>query len=475
MSDPCPVTPPLPILKFSPSQIESFDNSTRFGCQAIWWHKSAPGGPKIYTPPDPSQQLGTDVHRLNELHLLGRVEELAAARVALPRATLLYYLGLEKLAETECEGILGVEWKWSFEALGVKLAGIMDVRTTKGVKDWKTTGQIAKNAKTTDSLKKAHQMVLYGLASGLEVCELEHFYYQTARPYEVKSVRATMTRKELEDQFDLTVRPQIELMKLHAFDTDATKLTPDTTKCKRCPFKPQCPHSGSQTMSIREMLMKHAAAQGKALEPQPIEEVITAPQIPVPVLPPDAPSVVLSPPPPPPPTPQVKVELFKPPEISPALPVTRPSPPNRGKVGAAPAPTPLTPRKRGRPSKTDLPALQQTQQAAAEALVATRATRPSGLLQELAAMPAAPVDVAYRDVALAEDSEPNAFVRIKEVRYTEGLTLNLGDFNSARIDVGMVADVSLGQEEAGLAELVKKVKAQLVQQVDEYQAIKKGK
>jgi hypothetical protein len=61
----------------------------------------------------------------------------------------------------------------------------------------------------------------------------------------------------------------------------------------------------------------------------------------------------------------------------------------------------------------------------------------------------------------------DATFRVKKVTVTHGLTINLGKFNSARVDVSMEAD-SDGDESAVLAVLHAKVKAEVAREAATY-------
>jgi hypothetical protein len=407
-------------MKLSATQIELFDRTTRFGCPRKWWYQYAEAGPKIKPPVTGDQQLGIDVHALNEYFFTGA----SPGRVMSPKALTLFELGGEELKKVEADGVVGVEEKFEqvWPELGVTVKGVIDIRTKLGIVDWKTTGSIDRNSKTSNSLKLSHQMLLYGRyffdSTENSDCHVAHVYYQTEKPHIVRRVNASFSRQENADLLELRTAPLIQQMR-HATLLPVEQLEPDLTKCKYCPFSSQCPKGGSNMASIREMMAKHRVAQEA---PKTEDAKMTAPQNDEQpqVVPPDAPRS------PPIDAPPSNVKLTPIPEPAPTPPAALVD----AQKQAPPAPITAPARPRGRPRKSEAP-------------------------------------IKIDTVQVFE-------LNVTELTYSEGLTLNMGDFNSVRIDSSMSAKVS-GDTDLAYKELVRQVKKQLNDQAQQYEPLRPSK
>jgi hypothetical protein len=126
---------------------------------------------------------------------------------------------------------------------------------------------------------------------------------------------------------------------------------------------------------------------------------------------------------------------------------TAPAAPEPVVVAPAPEPTPPPPPaveapKRGRPPG----AKNKSKPAEVPASVVTATTQTPGPVQYVSSAPS---------------------LTVRKVTITHGMTVNLGNFNSARVDISMEGEVS-GDLEAAFAELSKKVKEKLIAETEEH-------
>ena len=219
------------MLNLSPSQIDSFDNSSPFGCQRKWvWNKLL-GFEDTQTG---KQKLGEEVHEIMEARL--RDEKLP---IASPEAHRL--AGLFDIARVK--DVTGIEEWLEFELYGAQFRGRADVITLDGVWDWKTTSSISKYAKKT--LHDNTQMMLYAhwffLHNPTAVeCSLKHVYFQTTGAAKCDYVMSVVSRSEVATFLETKIRPLVEAMQGVADHRDITRVTPDLNKCNRCSFQSKC-------------------------------------------------------------------------------------------------------------------------------------------------------------------------------------------------------------------------------------------
>jgi len=221
------------VLNLSPSQIDSFDNSSPFGCQRKWvWNKLL-GFEDTQTG---KQKLGEEVHEIMEARL--RDEKLPTASPEAHRLARLFDVSLVK-------DVTGIEDWLEFELYGAHFRGRADVVTLDGVWDWKTTSSISKWAKktlagNTQMMLYAHWFFLHNLHT--DECTLRHVYFQTegnAKCSE-KPIETKVTRAEVASFLETKIKPLVEAMQGVADHRDITRVTPDLNKCKRCSFQPKC-------------------------------------------------------------------------------------------------------------------------------------------------------------------------------------------------------------------------------------------
>jgi CRISPR/Cas system-associated exonuclease Cas4 (RecB family) len=433
------------LLQVSPSSINAFDSSSAWGCPRRWFFKYVLGWEE---PSTGSQQLGTNLHAMNEEYLLTGKHLLSTEQ-----ATTLFRRGLEYLDSIKPD-VVAVEAPVAGEVAGVPLKGYCDVVTKWGIIDWKTSKNLGRYGKKGFELKKDTQMLLYArtLLPDLESWKLVHGQYQTEGANLFQLAETRITRAELDTHCDNVIIPLVEKMKSAASEKEVENLSRQPEdKCRRCPFKDRCPNEESEIMSFLNRFKKSVEA--------PVAET------PAPVLPPDAP--------------ESKPELAAKPvegferrkmnivDVVPEPEVTAPAAPEPVVAAPAPEPTPPppapvavadAPKRRGRPPKNSVAHKTELPGPVVAAPIASTVTAASisstATSQHLAAV-----------AVEAKASRPAVVVR--KVTLTHGLTINMGNFNSARVDVTLEGDVG-DDLQAAFELLSKQVKEKLVAETEEY-------
>jgi hypothetical protein len=271
----------------SASQIETYDDSTPFGCALKWWwaYPQNKRGPRD----DPSLILGETVHGTIE-NFLGNLQAPVGVLhdLALPGAGFLSDLRpsirvIEK----------GIELEDKLELSGCPVVGRIDALATSTradirLIDWKTTSNIAKYAKTPGQLQTNIQLMIYAywlLDYGVETIELTHGYIQTKRGKKFEVVNALVDRAHVLAQI-AKIEAVVDRMKADYVKTDPLTLDYDDLKCSLgygCPHRAYCPRSGDVMASLFD-----AFKQTPVVNPGPEApaEVVRAEG----VLPPDAPA-----------------------------------------------------------------------------------------------------------------------------------------------------------------------------------------
>jgi hypothetical protein len=414
-------------LIISPSQIESFDHSSPFGCERKWWFKSILKWPE---PQTESQSLGDALHATIE-HYLGARPEAPNN----PRAWELFKAGKHIVDDVKPE-VLAVEEWMKLELAGCLVRGRIDLLLgTHGVHtvlDWKTTSSIERYAKNPQSLKTNTQLVLYAqYVKRAKECgnplTLSHVYFQTRGSIRAERVSTQVTHEGLDAHTNNVIVPIVERMKVAAKVTDVAKTRIDTAKCKFCSFQDRCPKD-SLMPSLKELLASYKSPATTPTASEPSAE---------PVLPPDAPASV----------PALAADPV--PGFSPAVEAPA-APPPPAPVAPSPAPVPAK-RGPGRPRKLKIEDAPSVPPPA----------------------PAPPTPAVAAAYAPAPTSKPApapspVFFSIKRVTLSHGLTLNMGNFNSARVDLSMDAEVDR-DESAVLDALSQKIRERLNQELSLYQ------
>lgn len=363
----------------SPSMLSTFDASTPFGCERRGYFKYVLG---YEEPQSANQALGTQLHALVEERLVSGKTPAASG----PAAGL-YLAGEKMIEEVANRQILGVELPvLNFSISGVPIKGFVDVVTSDGIVDWKTTSDISKYGKTAESLKSDTQMLIYAAAmhDSLSVVKLAHGQFQTKAPYRAKLAEVEVTKKDIANHLDNVITPLITRIKTVVGFKNANEATPDDTKCFRCPFRGPCKTQESESiMSIFQKSAKTTPTTETEMV-QALRESVAL------VLPPDAP------------------------KSDPALAAQPPK--NDGLEKLA--------KKKGR-SKKESPQeklFTAPVEAFAEAAVSDLTVKKQTALEELA--------------AIGQEME----VKVTSVTFSKGATINLGNFNSVRLDVSMTGE-----------------------------------
>lgn len=270
--------------RLSASSINTFDSSTAFGCERKWWFKYVEGLKEKTTG---NQALGTELHGLIEKYLQdGRPVE------PVGQAYELFYSGLDIIENVSKRKILGLEKALSGYVLeGVPVTGYVDVITSDGIVDWKTTSSIAKYGKKAEDLRHDTQMVIYAHACHptLETVKLAHGQFQTTGKPLAVLAEIEVTRKELDSHRDNVIIPLVRKMKLVAQEAKASEVTPDRSKCFLCSFKTNCPSESDNIMSFFKASTNPPAPTTAAQTVELLEKSIELTKPIALVAPPDAP------------------------------------------------------------------------------------------------------------------------------------------------------------------------------------------
>lgn len=438
-------------LTLSPSKLEKFDETTPFGCRRAWWYEHATVGPKIKSPQTPAMMIGDGLHKEIE-------DYLKSGGKPYPNPSRLFTAGQHIVRDIMSEGHGPIEQWIMFELGGVPFKGRMDLMLgtrpisgkSRGVLDWKTTSSIEKYAKTESQLRTNHQMVLYAghlLRHGLaeSPVAIEHVYFQTKGKESSLRVQSSITGKQIQEHIEKSVLPLVEAIKLADVETDVTKIKPSLTKCFRCPHAAICPKGGVPVASFMDRFR-----QVKAGVPAPV-----APATPAPILPPDAPKS----------DPAKAADPV--PGFEPPVPAA-PAPPTNGvrrlqypKLPIDDVPAAEEPAMTDRIITAETPIVPEPP--AVEAATKRRGRPPGAPNKPKAPPPAAPAKAPPNAAAVAHTPTVDAqrTFEVVEVSYSQGITINLGDYQSARFDVGMKATCAPDAVDAAMASIKQRVFEQL--------------
>ena len=418
----------------SPSMINKFDSAAPFGCERRWWFRYVKGLPEAQTG---NQELGEKLHALLEARIGKR--ELSMVIPPEDDAYGLYLAGEPMVREIEKRTILSVEASLlNFTLDGTKCQGFVDVVTSDGIIDWKTSSDIRRYGKSAADLATDTQMVIYALAMhpDLATVKLAHGQFQTKGNKRTDFVEVEVTQAHLASHRDKVIVPLIQKMKSAASEKEVSKLERNPKSCFNCPHKTYCPGE-TTVMSFF-----------KKLNPAPAVEAAPAPVV-QPVLPPDAPksepALAAKPVEGFSPIPAPRRQLIaEPAEIAKALDeaekeieAAAPSEIQKAVVTEAEAPK----RGRGRPPG----AKNKPKESAPE-------------------MQTGPVEFVTPGIP-----------QCRSVTVTKGYTINLGNYNSARIEVSASFDGA--DFDATFAAALAKVEASLEAEAAKYEAVanEKGK
>lgn len=255
----------------SPSEIDTFGL-----CLRKWAGKHVE---KIPTPPSPTADFGTAVHKQYEPWFLEQrpPDDSPAGLVA--RAGLHHY-------PAPAKGLL-VEQHITAEFEGWKFHGYADLQATDvygepWVYDHKTTSAGFKWAKSEEELRNDTQANVYALAvmqrTGAPIVKLRWVYHSRTKPYRTRPVDITLTRAEVEKFASDTLVPAArEIHRLRVLGVRMADLPPEPRSCEAyggCPFKERCnltPEERLRGFMSEQTLQEKLAArvtQAKGVNPQ---------------------------------------------------------------------------------------------------------------------------------------------------------------------------------------------------------------
>lgn len=426
----------------SPSMINKFDSAAPFGCERRWWFRYVKGLPEAQTG---NQELGEKLHALLE----ARIGKRDLSMVIPPEddAYGLYLAGEPMVREIEKRTILSVEASLlNFTLDGTKCQGFVDVVTSDGIIDWKTSSDIRRYGKSAADLATDAQMVIYGLAMhpDLAKVKLAHGQFQTKGNKRTGFAEVEVTKEHLASHRDKVIVPLIQKMKSAASEKEVAKLERNPKSCFNCPHKSYCPGE-TTVMSFF-----------KKLNPAPAVEAAPVVQ---PVLPPDAPKSE-------PALAAKPVEGFS------------PIPAPRRQLIAEPAPTPAE----KVVEKIDAELARVEAKDENKSLEQVAAEAPQENLEPVKRGRGRPPGAKNKPKESAPEMQtgPVEFVtpglpQCRTVTVTKGYTINLGNYNSARIEVSASFDGA--DFDATFAAALAKVEASLEAEAAKYEAVanEKGK
>lgn len=247
----------------SPSMINKFDASAPFGCERRWWYRYVKG---LDEPQIGNQYLGEKVHALVEAFLAKR--ELGMEIPAEDEALGIYLSGQRMVEEVAKRTILGVETPLpEFTLDGTRVQGYVDVVTSDGIIDWKTSSDIRRYGKTESELATDTQMTIYALAvhPNRSTVKLAHGQFQTKGTKRANFVEVEVTDKHLASHRDNVIIPLVQKMKSAASESDVRKLPRNEKSCFNCHFKSHCPTAEGET--VMSFFSKMSQPQPQAVLP----------------------------------------------------------------------------------------------------------------------------------------------------------------------------------------------------------------
>lgn len=419
------------LTRASASLLNSFDPSTPFGCERRGWFKYVAGKSE---PQTGNQELGVALHKMNEQFLLGKEPEPSIASEIFEKGRLY-------LKNLRAAGVaMSIEVPIATEIAGVPFDGFCDLSLSTPILgqiiDWKTTSSIKKYGKTPEQLAKDAQMLIYARALHPDVGEIElvHGQYQTKGVPEFKVARTRITKKEIDTQINSVIIPLVERIKGVVGEKDVTKLTRNPKACFNCPHRAYCP--SDEAIQFMSIFSRYHTAPTQALPEYP-----TTPAAPE--------------------NPRMHPQMTKDPGPIPTPEVTAPAP-VEAELAPAPQPTPPLPAEitipevavytSGDSGRGAIPVSGPLIEA--NPLKRGRGRPPgSGKKVEFSTPP---VSVAGKENSLPNLSSGPG-IQFESVTFSYGATVNMGSFNSVRIDVSMTAKHA-GDPDAAFQVVMDKVK-----------------
>lgn len=413
------------LTRASASLLNSFDPSTRFGCERRGWFKYVAGKAE---PQTGNQELGVALHKMNEQFLLGKEPEPSIASE-------LFEKGRLYLKNLRAAGVaMSIEAPIATEIAGVPFDGFCDLSLSTPILgqiiDWKTTSSIKKYGKTPEQLAKDAQMLIYARAlhPTAEHVDLIHGQYQTKGAPDFNVSAACVSKKEIDTQINSVIIPLVERIKGVVGEKNVTKLTRNPKACFNCPHRAYCP--SDEAIQFMSIFSRYHAAPTQALPNAPSA---------LPENPRRHPQMTIEPGPVP--TPEVTAPAPAEAELAPApQPTPPPADPDRGTAQSSGPLIAANPLKRGR-------------------------GRPPGSGKKVEfSMPPEPVESEKNSLPglsagtpMSVVCAPGPGIQFESVTFSYGATVNMGSFNSVRIDVSMTAKHT-GDPDAAFQAVMDKVK-----------------
>lgn len=448
------------IIKTSASAIESFDDSSAFGCQRRWFFKSVL---KVPEPPRDNLTLGTNLHTAIENFLIkGAPGEMK------PEVQRLFHAIKPEVIRVRDEGFLALEHPIDFlMAPDVRIIGRIDVLRKNGPLDWKTSSNVAQYAPTPYKLARSTQMLTYsewqekiayaGTIHMLSPSQVTHVYVQTKGTPVTQRIDAVMTPALLTDGISRVINIAREMKAAQSLPHSpegANDLRPDRSKCRAntkmpCPYLNICPVEKAAMSSALDRLKARLNTAPMPPAQKAVVDAVKAMPVQS-IVPPDAPA----------PAPVEKFMAVPPPRSESA-----PPPKAHKLVIQEPTPEVL-------PSTTTNSASAATAAGSPEPTAATTDEAPKRGRGRPPGAKNKPKDVNVvtpdeRAAALSEAREnvvrspaTDGVVTFKSITVTMTGKLNMGHFQSMDICVSQTAEYTTSPEEAFL-QVTNVVKKQL--------------
>lgn len=417
------------ITSISPTAITAFDETTAFGCERRWWFKYVAG---LKEPTSPKMELGTKLHAANEELLKG-----VWPRTKLEGPLSVLFERGAGYVETVKQLAIGVEASMppGFNIAGIPISSMSkcDVVTREpGIIDWKTTSSIEKYGKTPGQLRKDTQMVVYARAfhPNEPKVRLTHGQYETSGTPRFNAASVLVEKNQLDEFYEGTIIPLVEKMKTAARVEAAREMKPNRNACRLCPHRGICPPDKENPLMGIFNKFKATTTETPAAPSKP------EPQI----LPPDAPAS----------SPELNAKPVEGFENKRTLNIVDEKPeaaPEKVEVKEEPKPVETSP---------------------IEVVEKKGPGRPKGSKNK-------PKEEASINVAnLNPVADGSQYAQFTETNVNYGVTMNLGGFNSFRIDVSHTIKHSDNADEA-FTQALNKAKEQVEAEMEKVRAgMKKG-
>lgn len=441
------------IRTLSPSMMDCFDDTTPFGCQRRYVFRYVYGYKELMNE---TLSDGVMLHEMNKVYL--QEDKLLGS---IQKHTDWFNAGRNFLDSIRPR-VVAVEAAVKMLVGGIPIheKSACDVVLQDGIIDWKTTSSIAKWGKTPGQLAKNNQLVIYARAFHPELPKvvLTHGQYQTKERVLFKPISVEVSKSELDGHYEKVILPLVDRMKEVAKtgndEKDIKAVKPNRNAC-RLNTKNACPHAAICPPDKENPLMN---LFNKYKAPGTVDSTPASAPAPSgpPILPPDAPK-------------SDPALAAKPVEgFSPVPPPKTDSEKKERKMKIVDVePTPAT------------PAVDDEEAAALAALAAIKAKKLKAAEDAKKAAEEAKRAEEAKQQAPAETAEQaeekkrgpgrppgakNKRTLAEEAgdevtKFAFGVTMNMGDYNSVRIDIGREKRHASGEHDEVLTSLVREVMA----------------